>query len=298
MKNNYGYLLHAFGNKKLDYGKLAVCCALSIKTNLKTNNVSVVLDEQTERWLKKTIPSDVLSTAFDKIIISQEKFPTQIRKHSDSPWTTFDAEFNNHNRVLSYQYTPYEETILIDVDYIIMNNYLDSVWNNKSSVLINKNAVDLKSKQFGSTQEKRLSEYGIPMYWATIVYFKKDEFSKMFFDLVDYIREEYNYFQFIYGFKKGIYRNDFTFSIAAHILSGHIKDNFMSFDEDTIITAYQEDTIAKMKDSKEIIFFSHDPNKPWVNTLVNCKNMNVHIMNKMELIRISDDFIKSCMEKL
>jgi len=136
------------------------------------------------------------------------------------------------------------------------------------------------------------------MYWATIVYFKKSPFSKTFFDLVDYIRDEYNFFQFLYGFKEGFYRNDFSFSIAAHIMNGYITKGIKSFPESSILTSYQKDTIAEIKDSREIIFASSNVENPWKTTLVNIKDMNVHIMNKRELLRISEQFIKSCMEKL
>jgi hypothetical protein len=293
-----GYLLFAFGNKQLDYGKLAVCCALSIKTNLKYNHTTVVLDEGTKRWLNSSISKKILNAAFDKIIISKEKFHSGKRKHYDSPWVTFKSEFNNQNRVLAYEYSPYYETILIDVDYLVMSNSFDEVWKTREELLINHKVIDLQNHSLTSLKNKRLSTYGIPLYWATIVYFKKTPFTKTFFELVNYIREEYNFFQFLYGFTKGFYRNDFSFSIAAHILNGYKTDGILSFPEDEILFSFQKDGIAEVLDSKEIIFLSHDPEKEWENTLVKVKDVNVHIMNKRELLRVSDKFIKSCMEKL
>jgi len=293
-----GFLLHAFGSKDLDYGKLAVCCALSIKTNLKNNNVTVLMDEGTKEWIHSTVPQSIIDKAFDQIIIPDEKFRGGKRRHFDSPWLTFKAEFNNQPRVLSYKYSPYDETIVLDTDYLVMNNSFDSIWNNKNNVLINHKAIDLKGDPFGDITDQKLSKYGIPMYWATIVYFKKCKFSETFFNLVDYVREEYNFFQFLYGFKKGFYRNDFSFSVAAHIMSGYITQGINSFPESEILTSYQKDGIAKVKDSNEIIFFAHKVDEPWMDTLVNIKNQNVHIMNKRELLRISDKYIDSCLEKL
>jgi len=296
-KNKRGFLLHAFGSKELDYGKLAVCCALSIKTNLNNNSVAVVMDEGTKKWLTSSVPKDIIKVAFDRIIIPEEKFPNGKRRHFDSPWVNFKAEFNNQNRVLSYEYSPYDETILLDTDYIIMNDDFDQVWDNNEDLLMNKKAIDLKSNEFG-IEDKRISKHGIPMYWATSIYFKKSLFAKEFFRLVEYIREEYNFFQFLYGFKEGFYRNDFSFSIAVHIFNGYYTKGIKSFPIDSIITSYQKDVIAEMKDSKEFIFMSHNVDEPWKNTLVNIKDINVHIMNKRELLRVSDQFIDSCMEKL
>ena len=178
-----------------------------------------------------------------------------------------------------------------------MNDNFDYVWGSAEDVLMNKDVIDLKSEPFGNIEDQRLSAHGIPMYWATIVYFKKNKFAETFFNLVDYVRDEYNFFQFLYGFKAGFYRNDFSFSVAAHIISGY-RSGVKSFPESKIITSYQKDTIAELLDSREIVFLSHNVDEPWKNTLVNLKDMNVHIMNKRELLRVGDKFIESCMEKL
>jgi len=293
-----GFLLHAFGSKELDYGKLAICCALSIKSNLKNNNVTVLIDKETKKWIYSKFSKTIINKSFDQIIIPDEKFRGGKRKHFDSPWVTFQAEFNNQPRVLSYKYSPYDETIVLDTDYLVMNNHFDSVWNNKNDILINRDAIDLKGDLFGSIEEQKLSKFGVPMYWATIVYFKKSEFAETFFNLVNYVREEYNFFQFIYGFRKGFYRNDFSFSVAVHIMNGYITQNISSFPESSILTSYQKDGIAKFKDSNEIIFFAHKVDETWRDTLVNIKNRSVHIMNKKELLRISDKYIDSCLEKI
>jgi len=297
-KNKRGFLLHAFSSDELDYGKLAVCCALAIKSTLKNNSVTVISDGKTKHRLTSLFSKDIVKAAFDKIVVPDETFESGVRTHFDSPWYNFRCEFNNQSRILSYQYSPYDETILIDTDYIVMNDNLDHVWGSGEDLLINNKAVDLKHEKFGSIEEEKLSKYGIPMYWATLVYFKKSPFAKTFFDLINYIREEYDFFEFLYGFNKGVYRNDYSFSIAVHILNGYITKGVNHFPEDTIITSYQKDTIAKLLDSKEIVFIAHDVKEQWKSTLLNVKDMNVHIMNKKQLLYVSNEFIESCMEKL
>lgn len=293
-----GFLLYAFNNDQIDYGKLAVCCALSIKAHLKNNNITLVVDYKTQERMRRQFRQKVLETAFNEIVIAKEKFSAGNRRHHDSPWVTFKAPFDNKTRVRSYTYSPYDETILLDTDYIVMSDSLDDVWGSSRDFLMNYKASDLKHKRFGSILEQRISKHGIPMYWATLVYFKKSPFAEMFFDLVDYIREEYNFFQFLYGFPLGFYRNDFSFSIAAHILNGYVRDRIISFPEDTILTSYQKDGIADVVDDNEIIFLSHSPKEEWKNTLINIKDMNVHIMNKKELERVSNKLIKFCLEKI
>ena len=58
------------------------------------------------------------------------------------------------------------------------------------------------------------------------------------------------------------------------------------------------DGIAEILNPNEIIFLAHNPEEPWKTTLVNIKEMNVHIMNKRELLRISEKYIDMCMEKI
>lgn len=297
-KNKRGFLIYAFGNEDLDYGKLAVCCALSIKSNLKINNVTVVMDKHTKNWVDKSIPSEALSTAFDNVTILKEKYQKGKRKYFDSPWITFKADFDNQARTSSYKHSPYDETILIDGDYIVMNDSFDSIWNLNEDLMMNNKVIDLQNNQFGSTEDKRLSNHGIPLYWATVVYFRKSEMSEIFFNLVDYIREEYNFFQFLYSFSAGFYRNDFSFSIAAHILNGFIPNGIRPLPEDFLITSYQKDTIAKLIDSREIIFCATELIEEWKTTLVNVKDLNVHIMNKRNFLGVADKFIESCMEKI
>ena len=297
-KNDRGFLLHAFGYKDLDYARLAVCCALSIKTHLKENHITLLTDDGTRRWMKKTIPSPVINKSFDNIIISKDKFKHGKRRHFDSPWFSFKAEFKNQSRTLAYHYTPYDETIMVDVDYLVMNDMFDSVWGNNEDVLMNYKAVDLQGNQFGNIDDQRLSPYGVPMYWATLMYFKKSPFAESFFDIVEYVRDEYNFFQFLYGFKKSFFRNDFSVSIAAHILSGNVACGIKSFPEDKIISSYQQDTIADVIDTDELIMISNDRKEEWKDVLVNTSGMSVHVMNKRAIERISEKYIKMCMEKL
>lgn len=294
-----GFLLHAFGyTKALNYGILALCCALSIKTNLKINNITVVMDWGTKEWLVSNFSKHIIKSAFDNIIVSDEKFPSGDKINFNTPWKTYKSKFNNQNRVLSYEYSPYDETILIDVDFFIMDNSFDDVWGSNEDLLLNKKAIDLQGNIFGTEKDQILSTYGIPQYWATIVYFKKSEYAQRFFDLINYIRKEYTFFQFLYNFKEGYYRNDFSFSIAAHMLNGYIKNGAKSFPQDSILSSYQEDSIVSMIKHNEFLFLSNNIKEPWKNTLVNIKERNVHIMNKKEIMRISDKYIKICMEKL
>lgn len=292
--NDYkkGFLLLAFNNIELDYTKMALCCALSIKNHLIINHITLITDKNSMDWLNQSIDSSIIKKAFDNIQIIDQPIESNNRRHYDSPWTKFKAPFLNSTRSSAYDFSPYEETILIDVDYLIMSNSLDLVWGNKEDLLINKDASTLRYEKF-SSNEIKLNKSGISMYWATLIYFKKTELSNLLFNMIDFIKDHYLFYKHLYKFPGSLYRNDYSFSIAIHILNGFLEtDNIKSFPISTIKTMDQKDDIVEVgKDN--ILFLNHNPKKYWENILVNLKNIDVHIMNKRAFIRHSDSLIKA-----
>ena len=284
-----GFLLFAFNTAEIDYIKMAYCCAISIKTHLKNNHVTLVTDQSSIDWLKKSISYN--KDIFDNIIFKSSQSKDNIRTHYDSPWTKFKSQFQNKNRSSAYEFSPYEETILLDVDYLIMCNQLDSIWDNKKDFLINKKATNLRNNKF-HPKNIRLSPDGIPMYWATLVYFKKSKISKILFDLTLFIKDNYTFYKHLYKFPGSLYRNDYVFSIAVHILNGFIESDERSFPIDTIKSMDQKDDIVEIN-KDDITFLSHDPDEPWKDILVKLQNFDVHIMNKRALLRHSDTIIKN-----
>ena len=227
-----GFLLIAFNNDEIDYIKMAISCALSIKSHLKYNHITLVTEST--NWLYQILSIDEVKQIFDNIIIVDPPDQKNIRTHYDSPYTKFKAPFLNNKRSSAYEISPYEETILLDVDYLVMSDSLDLVWGCEDDFLINKDATSLRNKKFHE-KEIRLSKDGIPMYWATLIYFKKSELAKRIFDLTNFIKDNYLFYKHLYKFPGHLFRNDYVFSIAIHIISGFINSNINSFPIPTIL---------------------------------------------------------------
>ena len=288
-KHKKGFLLLAFNNNEIDYIKMACCCASSIKSHLKYNHITLVTEST--NWLERILSKKEIKKIFDNIILVDPPKQKNIRTHHDSPWTKFKAPFLNNKRSSAYELSPYKETILLDVDYLVMSNSLDLVWDNTEDFLINKKATNLRNKKF---HEKtiRLSPNGIPMYWATLIYFKKCELSKLIFDLTIFIKDNYLFYKHLYKFPGKLFRNDYVFSIAIHIISGFIKSDIKSFPISVIKTMDQKDDIVDVN-KDDILFLSHDPKKPWINNLVRLQKTDVHILNKRSLLRHYEQILKS-----
>jgi hypothetical protein len=155
-----GYLLFALDNSQTSYSKLATACALSIK-NTQPNgydSVSVVTNN------RGYFQSDGL---FDHIISSGKLEGMDARAHA-------------------YDLSPYNETVLLDSDMLILQN-IDHYW----EILTN---LDLFVSTSPQTYRRKLISYGyyrkiffkykLPDVYSAFTYFKKSDTAKRFFDLV------------------------------------------------------------------------------------------------------------------
>lgn len=126
------------------------------------------------------------------------------------------VQWRNFGRYLAYELSPYEETILLDTDYLVLDDSLlqlfETEWDYK---LMHHN-----SDEYGASYEM-MGNTSLPFIWATVVLFRKTPQAKMLFDLVGKIQRNYSYYRLLYNISTGNYRNDYAFAIANIILSGY-----------------------------------------------------------------------------
>lgn len=276
---NKGLLYFAHNNGRLAYTKIATCSAVMAKHFMGNVQTALVTDQQSLDDQPEI--QEQLEKAFDKIIVTDNKPLENSRVYRDGTDITHVANFNNLNRFDAYNLSPFDETIVVDSDYLIQNDSLNSCWGSNENLLINKSACSLDFNQM-TGEELRLNQTGIRMYWATLIYFKKTDQTRILFDLVNYIRQNWWYYKLIYGFSKSLYRNDFAFSIAIHILSNFMEsDSVKSLPTPTIVTATDRDSLVEVdKDSVKMMFYSQQNSGP---NLVRLRNTNVHVMNKFSI---------------
>jgi len=282
-----GFLMFAHNNDQVHYGAIALCNALMIKHNLENSDVCLITDESTIREIKIRCGEEMFEKAFDHVVIDDSKNRkgnTQERRFNDTRHTNHDLLWYNQSRVNAFNLSPFDETILIDCDYLVMNNMFDKVWGIADDYLINKHVVTLEHKSADAV-DQRLCPTGIPMYWATCVYFKKTDAAKLLFDLVEHIRNNYEYYQFLYDFSGVVYRNDYAFSIAIHILNGFTENNDNAFPTPYILTSFDCDDIHSIPNINEIVFFVNNTTEQWKFMAHRTKDLNVHILNKFAIDR-------------
>jgi hypothetical protein len=278
-----GVVIIAHNNRQVDYARMALISGGFAKKNLKVP-VSLITDESTVQWMHESKIYEKASNIFEKIILVDRPVIDNHRVLYDG--TEVDnVPFINSNRFSAYDLSPYDRTLLIDSDFMIMSDNLNNYWNVDEDVLISESINDIQGNRIG-VLDKWTSETGVHLYWATAVLFSKSEKSKLFFDLVKFIKENYKYYADLFRFKSAQYRNDISFSIAKHILDGFEKSN-MSLPP--LLTIQDKDIIEKIDDGKLIVCIKNlnDPDSFYLGSI---KNQDVHIMNKQSIIRCYDQF--------
>jgi hypothetical protein len=280
----------AYNNKVIDYGTIALCNALLIKKNSCQKNVTLVSNDVTMKYIIKKYGRDLINYAFDNVILDDATSRAKCyRKFSDTRYSKHVGRYINDNQISVYNFTPYDETILIDADYLILDNTLDLVWGNAESFMCNRRCIDLDHKTTTPGFEKRLNDTGILMYWSTVMYFKKTYESQVIFDTMQFIKEHYDFYRHLYNFETGgIFRNDYALSIALHLANGMVEGNAIkSLPVDYMRVSNEFDQMHSFENG--VATFTSEPIQGMF--IAHTIDSNIHIMNKMAIVRNADKII-------
>lgn len=273
-----GVLLIANNNSQIDYVKQSVYLAKRIQKFL---DVPVSIVTNSPGYLKEYFNFSV----FDKIIDFYQEDNNR-RILFDGEYSQKTVQWQNGTRINAYDLTPYNQTLLLDTDFIINNTLLKSVFNSSNDFMIYENSYDL-SQVRNTAEFSRVNDTGIDFYWATAVYFTKTEENKTFFNLIKHIKEEWDHYVRVYRLPSTIYRNDYAFSIAVHIMNGFQKGSFAKKLPSKIYYTTDKDILIKHQDTVMTFLVSKE-DKPGEYTLLKTDNLNVHVMNKLSLQRVID----------
>ena len=274
-----GAFLIARNNGHIDYVKQAVFLAKRIKKHL---GISVSIATDSVDYLEEAFGTD----DFDKIIWLDYTAESNKRYFFDGTLSKKSASFKNNNRASVYDLTPYDETLLMDTDYIISNDLLKSCFNSNSDFMIYKKSDDI-AKVRDEQEFNTISDTSVDFYWATVVYFRKTETNSIFFNLVKHIEEEWNHYRRVYQITSGLFRNDFAFSIAIHIMNGFQKGDFAQELPGSMLYTTDRDVLCKMNND-EFMFLVEKKDYIGEYTALKTQGQTIHIMNKVSLNRIID----------
>ena len=275
-----GVVLIACNNSEIDYVKQANFLALRIS---KYMNLPTTLITDNLAYLEENYKNH----NFEQVVEIPTTTQFSYKKYFDGAFSKKQLEFKNTSRSSVYDLSPYDETLLLDTDFIISNDLLNQCFAQQKDLLLYKDAYDLANWR-DPNEFAYISEIGPTFYWATCVFFRKTPSNKIFFDLISHIKENYNHYRNLYKLNTNVFRNDHAFSIAIHIMNGYTENEFAgnmpgnmfyTTDKDVLLTLDDDNflvLVQKQQDSNEYI-------------PLRVKGSNLHIMNKYSLNRTIDN---------
>jgi hypothetical protein len=273
-----GVVLFAHNNELINYVRQAVFCAKQITMHLKlpVTLVSSTVDDI----------SIEDHAVFDKIITVEKQSTRNNKTYRDARNKRVQGSWYNGDRSSVYDLTPYEETIVMDTDYIINNAQLLDCFNIDCSLQIWKGGTYINSMA-KFWRIANVSDPSIEMYWATVFYFKKNERTRRFFNLVKHIKDNWTYYRYVYHIQPTNFRNDFAFSIAIHIMNGFSSEaEWPQPLPGELYYSFDRDQLLDFKDNKFTVLLV-DP-KRQKNTVTTLPGESLHVMNKISLEKYLD----------
>lgn len=280
-----GVLIFAHNSREVDYAQLAIIAGGLAKNNLSVP-ASLVTDQSTVDWLMDSAQLAAAKKVFENLIVVNRPVIDNTRRLNDGT-DSKTVPFINANRSSAWDLTPYDRTLLIDSDYLMFSNTLAEYWNYDSSFMISPSMNDVRGDRKG-VLDSWVSDEGVPLHWATTIMFTKNQESKLYFDLVKSIKENYQTYAEIYRFDSRTYRNDIAFSIAKHIIDGF--ETLPDHNLPAILTAQDKDLIASVNESGLTMLIQDTVSQNM--TLAKFANRDIHVMNKQAIVRASAQLLE------
>jgi hypothetical protein len=188
-----GALIFARNNEHVDYVAMATWSAQNIKRHL-------------------GIPTHIVTDDADA--------GTNSRHFVDVGTVTW----HNLNRMDAYKLSPWDRTLVLDADYVVASNQLQSILDADQDFLAHRWAYDVT----GCNNFQGLNWFGnnrMPMWWATVMMFRKSTHAQLIFECMHMIRDNWTHYRQLYKNSTPGYRNDHALSIALGMVNGHTLDH-------------------------------------------------------------------------
>ena len=259
-----GALLFAF-DSEIKYTKLAVECAKRIKQYL---DIPVTL---------------VTNIKLDTDIFENQILVTKPDGKNKRYWTDTGevTSWYNFGRNSAIDLTPYDRTLLIDIDYIVNSDSLRSLLNCTQPFLCHQyvHNADLSKCQIITLGSKNTQ-----MWWATVVVFDKSVFSQDVFDCWKMVEQNYKHYANLFGFDYNNFRNDFALSIALLLANGNTIPDQCDIPW-PLLTADADIPVTYKDNTWWIEYKVHERGK-LIPKKISLKNQDIHVIGKSYLEKI------------
>lgn len=263
-----GVLLFAFNNGITDYYKMAVSTAKRINHFLNLP-ATVVTDSNTVL--------DNYDYKFDKIIVIESDNTNKNLKNQI--WI-------NKGRHQAYNLSPYDETLLLDTDYLINTDTLLKPFELYNDFMCHNKVNYLMMPEMG---QEKISKHSFDTLWATVIYFKKTKKTELVFDCMKMVQENYQHYIKIYDPIVGFYRNDFALTFALRIINGQLEEpeHYIPW----MLTHVPKEVEVRTNSTSDFntnytLLYDNTQRFKVKKEYINIKDMDFHMMNKENFMEI------------
>lgn len=260
-----GVLLFAFNTEKVNYFEMAIATAKRVNHFLNLP-VTVITDDI----------NNYSGYEFDNIIYAESNKDNMKEKN---PWY-------NKGRYQAFDMTPYDETLLLDTDYVVNSSkllevfdfYDDFCCHNRTSYLMVPDA-----------SQECMGVHSYNALWATAVFFKKTKRVNRIFECMEMIQENYEFYAGIHGFYSMSFRNDYALAIACKIVDGQF-DNPQNFIPWNLVHAGRDVIIENVSDKEfnteyRVTILNQNELKPKKEYML-IKDIDFHMINKDNFMEV------------
>jgi hypothetical protein len=257
-----GVIVFAFNTTAVDYVSIADQSSRLIKHNLNLP-VTIVTD-----------PDSNPKFDYDNIV---RLTPDDGQVNYRGAINNQTVAWRNFGRYLAYELSPYDETILLDTDYLVLDDSLNTLFKTDFDYRLMHHNVST-----AGTDNDIMGTLGLPFVWATVVAFRKSERARMLFDLVGRVQRNYSYYRALYHITNQRFRNDFAFAIANNILSGYNLNESASIPWSMLSIYHEIDTISPLGSFLKVNHTVTPDGKFPLTTIL--PRQNIHILDKNYLL--------------
>jgi hypothetical protein len=187
------------------------------------------------------------------------------------------VDWHNLNRMDAYSLTPFDQTLVLDADYVVASNQLKTILDCNQNFMCHRTAYDVTGLQTFDDLNV-FGQYRFPMWWATVMMFRRSRQAQLIFDSMTMIRDNWTHYRNLYSNNVATYRNDHALSIALNIENGHtltttdIPWNLASLTPEHQLTQLGEDHYR-------VDFVTADKRPRWIEL----NSQDFHAMGKQQL---------------
>ena len=243
-----GIVVFAFNTETVDYVQIADCTS-QLASHYLNLPVTLITDHAADPKFR-----------YDNIIT--------IDPQGDN-FRDGNIQWRNRGRHYAYTLSPYQDTILLDCDYVVLDSSLTRLFDTEFDYKL----MHHNTNYMGAVYE-RMGETSLPFIWATVVLFRKSKKAELLFDLVGKIERNYDYYRALYNIREGNYRNDYAFAIANTILNGYNSNESQGIPWPMFTI---DERIDQLLYDDNFLYIKHDDDARVV------ARQNTHIMDKQYL---------------